>query len=525
MVIRMEFLRAVGKEVYEGEKSILLRGFGLGGWFLPEGYMWELYKKCDRPRRMEAMIEELCGQDFGQYFWKSYLDSYITEADIRLIAEEGFNSVRLPLNARHLYALDHGKPTLNPEMLARIDQFIDCCGRYQIYVILDMHGAPGGQTGQNIDDSEDDKPLLFLEERYEKELIELWQQLAAHYCENRTVAGYDLLNEPLPNWFSQYNAQVLPLYRKLIKAIREVDQNHMIILEGVHWATDFSIFEAFSREEAADNIMLQFHKYWNNPDAESLQKFITWGDRLNVPLFMGEGGENNCDWYTTAFIMYEQMNIGWSFWSYKKMDCSNSPITFDVPEGWEELIRWLDGEGLLSAERAQEIFRSFLQSIQNPRINKGVLRALKREVPVRIPCEAYQAYDIKSGRIPGAALRSTDPVSLVIENGRLGEVDYGSHAVGEVPEDQNVMVLLFAGDKVSYLFYPGREKLMVTIRAEGEGELLLSSECEQISCPVNGRKEYTMTLTVVPDRKQYLHLSCSLGSVKVDDMKLDHSEE
>ncbi len=516
----MNFLRAVGKEVYEGASPILLRGFGLGGWFLPEGYMWKLYKKCDRPRRMEAMIEALCGKDYAEYFWKSYLDGYITKEDIGLIAGEGFNSVRLPLNARHLYEIHDNEPILNSAMIARIDQLIDWCGRYQVYVILDMHGAPGGQTGQNIDDSEDDKPLLFLEDRYEKELTWLWQQLALRYSDNKTVAGYDLLNEPLPNWFSRYNSQVLPLYRRLINTIRKVDTNHMIILEGVHWATDFSIFDSFTRKEAADNIMLQFHKYWSNPDEESVQNFITCADRLNLPLFMGEGGENNCDWYTTAFVLYEQLKIGWSFWSYKKMDCTNSPITFEVPEGWEELIRWLEGEAELTSERATDIFDSFLKSIRASRINKGVFHALKREIPVRIPCEAYQEYDIQSARVPGAVLRMEDPVSLIIENGRIGEVDYGRQADGEPPEAQNVLVHLFAGDRVSYLFYTGQEKLEVTIRAEGDGELLVSTELGNSGFPVTEHKDYSIALEVIPDRKQLLHLSCSAGNVKADYISL-----
>jgi aryl-phospho-beta-D-glucosidase BglC (GH1 family) len=94
----MNYVKAVGSELHVDNKPVLLRGFGLGGWFLPEGYMWKLYTKCDRPRRMEAMIERLCGEEYAGNFWESYLDYYITEEDIELIAREGFNCVRLPLN-------------------------------------------------------------------------------------------------------------------------------------------------------------------------------------------------------------------------------------------------------------------------------------------------------------------------------------------------------------------------------------------------------------------------------------------
>ncbi|MDF2485872.1 MAG: glycoside hydrolase, partial [Herbinix sp.] len=360
----MDFIKAVGRELYVGNSPILLRGFGLGGWFLPEGYMWKLYTKCDRPRRMERMIESLCSNEYAEAFWDQYMDHYITEGDIELIAKEGFNSVRLPLNARHLYQKSEQQTQLISKTFERIDRLIEWCRKYQIYVILDMHGAPGGQTGQNIDDSEADQPSLFIEKHYEEELIVLWKEIAKRYQKEAVVAGYDLMNEPLPNFFSQYNEAVLPLYRRLIREIREIDQNHMIILEGVHWATDFTIFDPFTEQEAADNIMLQFHKYWNNPDAESLQGFIKYAEELKVPLFMGEGGENNCDWYTTVFPLYERLGISWSFWSYKKMGCTNSPITFDVPRNWEKLINWIDGKYNLSSEEAMSIFDGFLQSIQ-----------------------------------------------------------------------------------------------------------------------------------------------------------------
>lgn len=521
----MEFIKTVGRELYAGDKPILLRGFGLGGWFLPEGYMWKLYTKCDRPRRMEAMIESLCGKEYAESFWNRYLDCYITESDIAFIAEEGFNSVRLPLNARHLYEVRELCPYLNTEMFGRIDRLIEWCRKYQIYVILDMHGAPGGQTGQNIDDSETDQPLLFMEANYEEELIFLWKEIARRYKDEPVIAGYDLMNEPLPNFFRKYNDLVLPLYRRLIQAIRKIDLNHIIILEGVHWATDFSIFDPFTMQEAADNIMLQFHKYWNNPDVESLQEFNKYAEQLKVPLFMGEGGENNCDWYTTVFPVYERQNISWSFWSYKKMACTNSPITFEVPEGWNELINWIDAKTTLDSHKAVVIFDGFLQSICNKRINNRVLNALKREVPVTIPCEAFEACDIQSPRIPGAELRMSEPTSLIFENGKIGEVDYRRYGGEEQPEEENLLLLLCEGDCVNYLFYSKREAINIVITARGEGVLKLSTGMEEEIITLTLNHEYKAALMVPQEGKNYLWVSCTAGSVKLDYINLIYNED
>lgn len=189
----------------------------------------------------------------------------------------------------------------------------------------------------------------------------------------------------------------------------------MIILEGVHWSTDFSIFDEFQRDGMPDNIMLQFHKYWNNPDKESMKYYLDYQDKLDVPLFMGEGGENNLEWYTMLFPLYERLNISWSFWTYKKMECTNSPVTFHMPNGWEDLIDFIDGKRILEKEEAIKIFDNSLHSLSTPKVNKEVLFALKRQVPVIIPCEGYDDYNIVSKRRKGANLRESDPVTLLFE--------------------------------------------------------------------------------------------------------------
>ncbi len=547
----MEFLWVEGKTIYAGNSPVLLRGFGLGGWFLPEGYMWKLYKKCDRPRRMEAMIAGLCGEAYAKQFWHRYFDSYITEDDIKLIASEGFNSIRLPLNARHLLGKRNDRLILLPEMLHRLDRCIEWCGKYHIYVILDMHAAPGGQTGQNIDDSEADLPYLFMDAKYIEELSFLWKSLAERYRKEPVIAGYDLLNEPVPKFFSEYNSGVLPLYRRLIREIREIDDKHMLILEGVHWATDFSIFDPFTREEAADNIVLQFHKYWSNPDAESLTEYIEASERLQVPLFMGEGGENNNEWYTTIFPLYEQLNISWSFWVYKKMDCANSPLTFDVPDGWEELLEWIDKKGGLDTKRAVQIFDNFITCIQNSRVNQEVFNALGRKSPVKIPCEAYNACRILSKRVRGARLREQEPVSIVFASGKAGDVDYKRYGGEEQPEDENLLIILSAGDRAGYLFYSEKEAISIKIAMSGGGTLsvatatdcsgiyscghsgdntlddtlLIDTEPDKIwidkkSVIVKGFSEYTVALSSTPGQKQYLWLVCDSGYVKADNITI-----
>lgn len=447
----MDYLACGGGKLLCSGKTIQLRGMGLGGWLLPEGYMWKLYGRCDRPRRMEDLLVDLCGSEYAASFWEAYFASYITEADIAWMAEQGINSVRLPLNARHLFAGDGVRNLrFNGKTLRYVDDCLSWCRKRGLYLILDMHGAPGGQTGQNIDDSEDDRPGLFIDGSNQELLVAMWRMLAQRYADEAAIGAYDLLNEPLPKWQKRYHSMLLPLYRRLIAAIREVDRRHVIVLEGLHWATDFSVFDAMSETEAANNIMLQFHKYWSDPDEESLAPYLSRAKRLAVPLWMGEGGENNCDWYSYAFPMYERLGIGWCFWSYKKMDGHNSPRSFAQPEGWEKVVAYIAGGEKPAAREARGIFDAFIAALKNADFNRNVLNALLRRPPLALPAAAYDAERILSPRRPGADFRLSSAASLIFSDGHSGPVDWRRYGGEEQPEDQALQLCLRAGDAVAY---------------------------------------------------------------------------
>ncbi len=450
----MEFILADGKKIVtESGKEILLKGFGLGGWLLPEGYMWKFYNDCDRPRKMEELIRNQCGEEYSEYFWRRYFDNYITSKDIELIREWGFNSVRLPMNSRKLFKTEGEEVYAIETEIKRIDDLIKWCEENEIYVILDMHGAPGGQTGANIDDCKMDKPELFMEEINQIHLIKMWGFLANRYSDKACVAGYDLINEPLPNWFNMYNDLVYPLYIKIIKEIRKVDKKHMIILEGVHWDTDFSIFEPMKVEMPDNNIMLQFHKYWNCPDRESIKHFLVWRDELNIPLFMGEGGENNTDWYVGMFSMLRKENISYNFWSYKKMDNNNSPITFPRPKDWDKMIDCVKGNISLSEKEAIPIWDDFLESICNFSVNKNVILSIESYVPITIPAE-YFTYGKGSAKKNGAKVRTESELSILFreDNNRCNEPDYRGHGGAVQPESEKLSLLLQVDEEAKYEF-------------------------------------------------------------------------
>jgi Endoglucanase len=448
------FVKADGQKLINGEGcEILLRGVGLGGWLLPEGYMWCFPEHVDRPRRMEKMIEDLVGKEKAKKFWKNYFEGYTTEADIQKIASEGFNSIRVPINSRQLFS-ENQQNCFCEEHLQLIDRVVGWCKKYGLYVILDLHGAPGGQTGTNIDDSEYDKPELFTNEDNKLLTIKIWRMLAERYKDEWTVAGYDLLNEPLPDWFSEYNGQVMPLYMEIVKAIREVDKNHMIILEGVHWSTDWSIF----KEKPDDNLMLQFHKYWNNPDTESIQVFLDKRKEWNVPIFMGEGGENNKEWLTGAFRLYEDHNISWNFWTWKKMNRDNSPCSIKMPENWDILVNYIKGGVKPDEVTVENILNKFINnlSLDMCEYHPEIINALFCRPPILIPAIFYGykgdgvSFGVYNTKVSQIDFRVKDEIDIQFVDGLEKQPNF-KHMAGEPwKTDEWMYIQLADQDEVSY---------------------------------------------------------------------------
>ena len=398
-------------------RRLLLQGVGLGNWLLPEGYMWRFGEGAESPRQIEALVERLLGPRQAASFWERFRDGFITEADIASIAGSGFDHVRLPINSRVIQD-DDGEPI--EAGYALIDRLIEWCRTHGLWVLLDLHGAPGGQTGTNIDDSPRGLPELFMSDRYRELTVRLWRDLAARYAGETVVLGYDLLNEPIPNeWQDVYGAELAALYRELTTVIRAVDPDHLIMYEGSHWATNWSIFTDVWDE----NSCLQFHKYWSSPDADSIAKFLEARERLGLPIYMGEGGENTLEWIYAAFRMYEAHDIGWNLWTWKKIATVTSPMSIVAPDGWEKVIAGIHDPEAITPDEAARVFDDLLTAmrVENAVPRPGVIAAALGTRPAVIPAWGYgyrgagQSYSVRDGRpLPG--VRADEAVSIAWRN-------------------------------------------------------------------------------------------------------------
>lgn len=446
------FVRQKGTMIVDSyNQPFTLRGVGIGGWLLLEGYMIKSYESIDRPRTIKQHISYLCGDDFCHGFFETWYTQFFTEADIEIIKNSGFNSIRIPIDYAFLYVPSNENIKLekDPVHYQILDRMIALCKKYGLYVILDMHAAPGGQTGTNIDNSLRNHPDLFTSKLYQDQLCYIWQDIANRYKNETCIAAYDLLNEPLPKWFSNYNDLLIPLYKRVIQSIRVVDPDHLITLEGLHWSTDLSCFKSL----LDDNLLLQFHKYWSAPDQESIDDYLTIRDALQVPIIMGEGGENNLQWYYAVFKLYDQLNISYNFWTYKKMDNHNSIISFEEPVNWGKLLA-----SSLNKKEAIDVLASLLKNIKftHSHINYDVINHLLRQDKLIIPAYGYDYYgkDVSyaSNSQHLSELRRNDGMLFMDYEGKEIVPNFKQYGGEPYKKEETIFLKLHKNEWVQYAF-------------------------------------------------------------------------
>jgi len=336
----LKFISVEGKEIIGTDnKPFLIKGTNLGNWLIPEGYMFK-FTDINSPKLINQAFMEMIGSDETRVFWQKYLDNYITRADIHYLKSTGMNTIRVPFSYR-LFTEEDYLGENNPDRgFELLDRLIGWCKAESIYVILDMHSAPGGQTGDNIDDGYG-YPFLFQSESCRALTIKIWTRIANHYKNETTIMGYDLLNEPIAHYFKkeELNPYLEPFYKELTKAVRTVDQNHLVILGGAQWDSNMHMFGP----PFDSKVVYTFHKYWTKTTTKDVvQEYIDYRDKYNVPIYCGETGENNDEWVGSFRKMLEENDIGWTYWPYKKMDNISGIITFNRPMGYDTIINYTE---------------------------------------------------------------------------------------------------------------------------------------------------------------------------------------
>lgn len=389
-----DFLHQDGQKIVDGSgNNIILRGLGVGGWMVQEGYMLKTDGFAGTQFTIKNKIEELIGKKDTEEFYKAYLKNGITKRDIDSLKAWGFNSVRLPMHY-NLYTLPiekeqvAGENTWLDEGFKMTDDLLKWCEANEMYLILDLHAAPGGQgMDANISDYDTTKPSLWESEANKKKMVAFWVKLAERYKDRKWIGGYDIINEP--NWnFSgtnkngcdeKLNAPLRALQLEITKAIRTVDKNHLVIIEGNCWGNNYNgIFPLWDK-----NMALSFHKYWNYNDQASIQDIVNLREEHNVPIWMGEGGENSNVWFKESISLLEKNNIGWAFWPMKKVENIAGVTSVTMNSEYQKLLEyWKNGGEKPTPAFAKKALMQLAENykIANVTVKPDVIDAMFRQV-------------------------------------------------------------------------------------------------------------------------------------------------
>ncbi|MEW5798326.1 MAG: cellulase family glycosylhydrolase [Bacteroidota bacterium] len=332
------FLKVSGKNIVDKDgKEIILRGMGLGAWLLPEGYMLLTSGFADAFWQMKLKVADAVGAANADSFWTTYRKNFVQRKDIERLAQLGFNSVRLAMHWEHYM---NGDGSWKEYGFILTDSLLRQCADNKIYLILDLHAAPGGQSANNISDYNPAFLSLWESEANKLATVRLWKKIAERYNDEPWIGGYDILNEPAwdlpPN-----NKPLRDLYVMITDSIRSVDKNHIIFVEGNWYATDFSgLTPAWDA-----NMVWSFHKYWNSNDAGAISSYVNLRNNTNRPLWLGESGENSNAWFTDCISLLESNNIGWSWWTLKKFETVVGPFSVPVTPEYDALLKYWKGQG------------------------------------------------------------------------------------------------------------------------------------------------------------------------------------
>lgn len=317
-------------------KPLRLRGVNTGNWMLIEHFMiglpWTEYK-------MRQLGREILGDKGYHEFFDTFLDCSLTESDIRFIAENGMNFIRLPFNYRH-FERDERPFEFLPDAFAYFDRVIGWCRTHGVYVMLDLHAAPGVQARDWNAESAYGEAMMWEQPHFMERTAALWKFIAARYRDEPQVAAYEILNEPLApdtDTFHAFNMRVL-------RAIREVDTNHIVVAESNEWGKKISSL----RDELFEDPLVapSLHHYHSQfPPFDRLESYPgTWEgrsygkaelaatlaptydySRIQRPMIVGEFGIGR-RWGNRAAQLailddllgvFDDLGFSWTIWSYK----------------------------------------------------------------------------------------------------------------------------------------------------------------------------------------------------------------
>ncbi len=350
----MDFLTIKdGRVVGQGGQPVYLRGVNIGGWLNMEHFLTG-YSGAET--NLRRTLADVLGVEKAAFFFDRFLHHFFNEADVAFLRSVGVTAIRLPVNYRHLES-DLAPFEYLESGFARLDEALGWCEAHGVYVILDLHSVQGWQNGDWHCDNSSRHALFWSQRQAQDRFVALWQELARRYRGRAVVAGFNIMNEPLSNApygrfapddvYSADWATMNAVYRRTVEAIRAVDPDHIVILEGDYYSTRFTGLDApfdpnviYSNHNYIEAAIAPISAYpvdinGTHWDAAYIrQQFVEtegyrYAETHGVPLLVGEFGlsmdypgaqtAHKVAVLADQFGVYNDLGAHWTFWSYKAL--------------------------------------------------------------------------------------------------------------------------------------------------------------------------------------------------------------
>jgi endoglucanase len=321
---QLSMLHASGRSIVNANgQTVILQGVNLGGWFIMEKWMCPLDSgSLPDTYSVMQMLDQRFGVATEQSLIKTYQQSWITATDLDNIKNAGFNVVRVPVWWGQFYPLNNiSNSSWRADAFDVLDWLVSQAGARGIYVIIDMHGVVGSQSTSG-DTGQQNNNSYWTDSNNQGNTAYMWWQIANHYKGNPTIAGYDLMNEPMnpPNSQAPITAQ-----NSLYQTVRSADPDHIVIFEGTWGSWNWSMLPNPS-QFGWTNVVYQMHEYqWNQSEAVVEQGSVNQVNDFNnhasynVPGYVGEFndfGYGSAAWNFSTNT-YNNGGLSWTMWAYK----------------------------------------------------------------------------------------------------------------------------------------------------------------------------------------------------------------
>lgn len=319
-----------GKSIIKDGEPFVMKGFNLGNWMMLERFMFGFPGVDQLFRRY---FKYYAGEEKYGWFFDRYYKTYFQDQDAAAMKAMGCNAIRIPFNYR-VFENDLQPYVYSPEPFAYMDYVVEVCARHGIYSVIDYHAVQGYENAFHCCDNITGVMELYHNAECQNRCVKLWEYVAEHFKDNPNVIGYDLINEPGPK--DDEVGQLKELYRKIIRAVRAIDKEHILFLEGPALSNRFDVMD----EVFDDNMGYTPHYYHSGPKFAAMKHEQDWKNtieqdiearsqmcgKLNIPCWFGEMGistgpyeEIRLRCMDITLELLNQRGYSWSLWTWKDL--------------------------------------------------------------------------------------------------------------------------------------------------------------------------------------------------------------